>query len=237
MSGRRFRSMSNNEVAPAIQLKGTNFGIRVVFPVELPEELLVEKFEAISEETYVLPIGTGVVLDFQSRRCSEDLIGRILSRVIWPREINVLSWISADEETSSQLRRAGFQTADPDVTAIKKDFGTLILDHSLRSGQQVEAPGNVILIGHLNGGAEIYAGGSVSVLGKLKGLVHAGRSEANGVYILAGSFEPQQLRIGDRLCSQFESSMKWWKKPVIITSEENGLLLRDWKMETGNEIT
>ena len=228
--------MSNNGDTPAIQLKGTNFGIRVIFPEELPDDLLVEKFEAISEKTYVLPIGTGVVLDFQSRHCSEDLIGKILFRVVWPRGINVLAWISTNEETSSQLRRAGFQVVEPDVGTMKKEPGTLILDHSLRSGQQVEASGNVVLIGHLNGGAEIYAGGSVAVLGKLKGLVHAGRSETEGAYILAGSFEPQQLRIGDRLCSQFESGMKWWKKPVIITSEGNGLFLRDWKTETGNEI-
>jgi hypothetical protein len=29
--------------------------------------------------------------------------------------------------------------------------------------------------------------------------------------------------------------MKWWKKPVIITLEENGLFFRDWKLEAGNE--
>jgi septum site-determining protein MinC len=89
----------------------------------------------------------------------------------------------------------------------------------------------------LNSGAEIYAGGSVSVLGKLKGLVHAGRRGTEAVYILAGSFEPRQLRVGDRLCDQFGADMKWWKKPVIITLEEDGLFFRDWKLETGNETT
>lgn len=229
--------MSSNDIdSPAVQLKGTNFGIRVVFPMELSDELLLEKFEAISEETYVLPIGTGVVLDFQSRRCSEELIGKILFRVVWPKGINVLAWITTDEETTLQLRRAGFHTAEPECSGIKSEPDTLILNHSLRSGQREEASGNVVLIGHLNSGAEIYAGGSVSVLGKLKGLVHAGRQGTDGVYILAGSFEPQQLRIGDRLCSQIAPDMKWWKKPVIITLEENGLLLRDWRMETGNEM-
>ncbi len=231
--------MSNRDIdSPAIQLKGTNFGIRVVFPMELSDELLPEKFEAIAEETYVLPIGTGVVLDFQSRRCSEEMIGKILFRVLWPREINVLAWVTTDEVTASQLRRAGFQTAEPECGGMKSEPETLILNHSLRSGQRAETSGNVVLIGHLNSGAEIYAGGSVSVLGKLKGLVHAGRRRGTeGVYILAGSFEPQQLRIGDRLCSQIAPNMKWWKKPVIITLEEGGLLLRDWKMETSNEMT
>lgn len=230
--------MSHNVVDTSeIQLKGTSFGIRVVFPTDLPDDVLLEKFEAIPGDAYVLPVGTGVVLDFQSRPCPEELIRGILSRVVWPGEINVLAWLTSDEDSSSRLRRGGFQTEEPAAEQPLPENGeeTLVLSQSLRSGRHEESSGNVLLIGHLNSGAEIYAGKSVFVLGSLKGLVHAGRSGTEGVFILAGSFEARQLRIGDRLCSQFGPDMKWWKKPVIITLEKDGLLFRDWKMEMSSE--
>ncbi|MDR1874739.1 MAG: hypothetical protein LBQ90_07000 [Synergistaceae bacterium] len=218
----------------AVQLKGTNFGIRVIFSEEFSDDDLLRKFESISKETYVLPVGTGVVLDFQSRACSEELIENILRRAIWPKELNVLAWIATNEETLERLSRTGFRTTEPVEGEAHAGNTTLIVNHSLRSGQHEESPGNVVLIGHLNGGAEIFAGGSVSVLGRLNGLVHAGRLGTEGVYIFAGSFESRQLRIGNRLCNRLDSDMKWWKKPVIITLEENGLLFREWKMDAGN---
>ncbi|MDR1623184.1 MAG: hypothetical protein LBS00_12530 [Synergistaceae bacterium] len=220
--------------APSIQLKGTNFGIRVVFPNDLSDDLLLASFEAIPEQTYALPMGTGVVLDFQSRSCSNHLVGDILSRVVWPKGLNVLAWIVSDDESAARLRRAGFKTEEPALEYPKTanaSTNTLILDRSLRSGQHEDYAGNVVLVGHLNSGAEIFAGGSISILGKLKGLVHAGLNGTEGVYIVAGSFEPQQLRIGDKLYNQIGTDMKWWKKPVIITLEEDGLLFRDWKLE------
>jgi septum site-determining protein MinC len=217
---------------PSIQLKGTNFGIRIVFPNDLSDELLLESFGAIPEHVYALPMGTGVVLDFQSRSCSNRLVSDILSRIVWPKGLTVLAWITSDDESAARLTRGGFKTEEPVMEHSKANVDTLILDHSLRSGQHEDCLGNIVLVGHLNSGAELFAGGSISVLGKLKGLVHAGLNGTEGVYIVAGSFEPQQLRIGDKLCSKISSDMKWWKKPVIITLEAEGLFFREWKLET-----
>jgi septum site-determining protein MinC len=230
--------MSWYEVAESlsIQLKGTTFGIRIVFPKEFSDDLLIEKFGEIRKQSYGLAMGTGVVLDFQSRPCSKDLVSRILSDVVWPQGLNVLAWLTSHEESAANLARAGFITKEPAMeSANTGGADNLILERSLRSGQYEEYSGNVVILGHLNNGAEIFAGGSVSVLGKLKGLVHAGRCNTKGVFIVAGSFESLQLRIGDKLCDQLDADMKWWKKPVIITLDDNRLLFREWKLETGNE--
>ena len=213
-----------------LQFKGTYFGIRVVFPDDLTDDALLEIFTTVQEEAYALPIGRGIVLDFQSRPCSEGFITRVLHEVVWPKKFNVLAWLTADENSSKRLSEAGFCVTEPeqenaDIPALSK---SRILNHSLRSGKREEHGGDVILVGHLNDGAEIFAGGSVFVLGRLKGLVHAGCNGTDEVCVVAGSFEARQLRIGDKLCDQFGSDMKWWKKPVIITLEDNGLLFREW---------
>ena len=216
-----------------LQLKGTNFGIRVVFPSDLTDDALLKIFAAVPEEAYVLPMGRGIVLDFRARPCSERFITRILREVVWPRRLSVLAWLTADEDSLKRLEGAGFNVTEPpmehsDVKAVLNAPKSLILNGSLRSGQREEHGGDVILVGHLNDGAELFAGGSVFVLGRLKGLVHAGCSGADGVCVVAASFEARQLRVGDKLCDRFGSDMKWWKKPVIITLEDDGLLFREW---------
>jgi septum site-determining protein MinC len=213
-----------------IQLKGTNFGVRIVFPDELGDDALMKQFAAVPGEAYALPIGSGLVLDFQGRPCSERLVTRILREVVWPKKLNVLAWLTTDEESSVRMKMAGFRVTEPvkERTAKSAAPECVILPHSLRSGQSEERPGNVILVGHLNDGAEVFAGGSVFVLGKLKGLVHAGCGGTEGVCVVAGSFETRQLRIGDKLCDQFGSDVKWWRKPVIITVEDGALLFREW---------
>ena len=57
-----------------IQLKDTNFGVRITFSNECADDLLVKDFEEIPEEAYRLPAGAGAALDFMSRPCSEELI-------------------------------------------------------------------------------------------------------------------------------------------------------------------
>ena len=219
----------------SIQLKGMNFGLRVIFPESLDDDVLLEEFKAVPEQAYILPMGTGLVLDFRSRPCSGELAGRILSDVVWPKRLDVLAWLTSDAESRLRLAQAGFKTEEPG-RGTPQDAGPLIVNRSLRSGQHKEHPGDVVLVGHLNDGAEIFAGGSVCVLGRLKGLVHAGRGGAEGIYVMAASFEPQQLRFGDKLCDQFGPSMKWWKKPVIITLEDNNLFFRNWKTESESEV-
>ena len=216
-----------------IQLKGTNFGIKVVFPNALTDDALLKLFAAVPEEAYALPIGRGVVLDFMARPCSERFITRALRDVIWPKKLNVLAWLTTDENSSKRLEGAGFCVTEPpqDSVDVLLKPKSIILDHSLRSGQHEEYGGDVILVGHLNDGAEIFAEGSVFVLGRMKGLVHAGCNGSAGVCVMAGSFETRQLRVGDKLCDQFDSDMKWWKKPVIITLEDNGLLFREWTLQ------
>lgn len=219
--------IKNTANASNLQLKGTNYGIRIIFPDDLTDDALLELFATVPEGAYVLPMGRGIVLDFQAKPCSERLIAKILREVVWPKELRVLAWLTTDKDSQKRLKRAGFHVTEPlqghaDLTA---GSNVVILNHSLRSGQCEEHDGDVVLVGHLNDGAELYAGGSVFVLGKLKGLVHAGCNRVDGICVVTGSFEARQLRIGDKLCDQFG---KWWRKPVIITLEDDGLLIREW---------
>jgi len=71
-------------------------------------------------------------------------------------------------------------------------FGTL------RSGQRIETPFSLVVVGDVNPGADLIAGGDIIVLGSLRGTAHASAydSEASDKVIIAFQMQPMQLRIG-----------------------------------------
>lgn len=73
-----------------------------------------------------------------------------------------------------------------------------IIFGTLRSGQRIETPFSLIVIGDVNPGADIIAGGDVIVMGSLRGTAHAGAYEDDILdrVVVALQMQPMQLRIG-----------------------------------------
>jgi septum site-determining protein MinC len=69
----------------------------------------------------------------------------------------------------------------------------------IRSGQVLEVPGDLLLVGDVNPGGTVIAGGNIFIMGTLKGIAHAGCFGNNQAVIAASSMKPSQLRISDCL--------------------------------------
>ncbi|MCE7873008.1 septum site-determining protein MinC [bacterium CPR1] len=87
----------------------------------------------------------------------------------------------------------------PPTLAPRDEEPTLLLRKTLRSGQKVIFAGNVVVMGDVNPGAEIEAEGDVVVLGTLRGLAHAGCSGKSDASVMALVMQPTQLRVGEEL--------------------------------------
>lgn len=74
--------------------------------------------------------------------------------------------------------------------------GPLLVRAALRSGQTIEHPGAVIVIGDVHPGAQVIAGGDVVVWGRLAGIVHAGVLGDQPAVVCALALQPTELRIG-----------------------------------------
>ncbi|NOY26017.1 MAG: hypothetical protein GXP62_09115 [Oligoflexia bacterium] len=72
----------------------------------------------------------------------------------------------------------------------------LTVGRTLRGGQRVQFPGDVIVFGDVNPGAAVEAGGHILVMGSLRGMAHAGMYGDAASVILAFDLRPTQLRIG-----------------------------------------
>ena len=78
------------------------------------------------------------------------------------------------------------------------DANSKIISGTIRSGQKIETPFSLVVIGDVNPGADLVAGGDIIVIGSLRGTAHAGAYDDKGIdkFILAFNMQPVQLRIG-----------------------------------------
>jgi septum site-determining protein MinC len=77
----------------------------------------------------------------------------------------------------------------------EQDEKTLYYRGTVRSGQSLEFPGNIVILGDVNPGAYVVASGDIIVMGRLNGVVHAGAEGAEQAVIISAGFFPSQLRI------------------------------------------
>ena len=85
-------------------------------------------------------------------------------------------------------------TNDPIVSDTKN---TTYINQTLRSGQVLEADGNVVIIGDCHPGSEIRAIGDITVWGVLSGIAHAGCRGNVNAKVRALKMNAVQLRIGN----------------------------------------
>ena len=91
---------------------------------------------------------------------------------------------------------------------------TMLYEKSLRSGQNIDFDGNVVILGDVNPGAEIVASGHILVMGALRGLVHAGATGEEGATVTALQFSPTQLRIASHITRPPEDGGSAADKPA-----------------------
>ena len=84
---------------------------------------------------------------------------------------------------------------------LKKEHEVKTVSKIIRSGQVLEAPGDLLLIGDVNPGGTVIAGGNIFIMGTLKGVAHAGCFGNEEAVIAASSMKPSQLRISDQINS------------------------------------
>ena len=70
---------------------------------------------------------------------------------------------------------------------------------TLRSGEYLDSPGDLLILGDVNPGAIVSAEGDVFIWGKLLGIAHAGSKGNSQAKIAALQLQPVQLRIADKV--------------------------------------
>ena len=146
-------------------------------------------------------------------------------------ERNVSLWAviseSSTTEQTSQLLGLATRISKPrpeeqkHADAITEDTA-LFINKTLRSGQRVEFPGHVVVMGDVNAGAEIVAEGNVIVWGRVRGMIHAGAKGNRSASICALDLSATQLRIADEVSAMLKPQKD--PKPEIASINREGRL-------------
>lgn len=85
------------------------------------------------------------------------------------------------------------------VEKLKEEQEITSVSKIIRSGQVLQVPGDLLLIGDVNPGGTVMAGGNVFVMGVLKGIAHAGCFGNEEAIVAASVMKPSQIRISTHI--------------------------------------
>lgn len=168
-----------------VVFKGTKNGLQVVLSDQADFEEVVERFAQRLQNADFFFRGADVTLDTGGRELTEDQV-LVLEELARRHRLNVVKVVS-EASTQERKRTTSAQEATDETILYRK---------TLRSGQNIEFAGNVVIVGDVNPGAQVRAGGDIIVMGTLRGVAHAGAAGNEEASVVALRLRPTQLRIG-----------------------------------------
>ena len=87
------------------------------------------------------------------------------------------------------------KTNEKSLTSSKTNFH----QGTVRSGEYIESPGDLLILGDVNPGAKVSAEGNIIIWGRLLGIAHAGSEGNSKATISALQLRPLQLRIAKKV--------------------------------------
>ncbi|ACA90120.1 MULTISPECIES: septum site-determining protein MinC [Burkholderia] len=87
------------------------------------------------------------------------------------------------------------QSSDPAPTLVQAGGQTLVIDRPLRSGQQIYAKGDLVVLAPVSHGAEIIAEGNIHIYAPLRGRALAGVHGNHDARIFCTCLEPELISI------------------------------------------
>jgi len=144
--------------------------------------------------------------------------------------------ISKSPQTKETAQTLGLEThlSKPQAERSGKAYDTsiggdeaILVKRTLRSGNSITHPGNVIIIGDVNPGAEIIAGGDVIIWGRLRGTVHAGASGDDSAIVCALELTPTQLRISEEI--SITPPQKGTARPEVARLKNGKVTAEGWE--------
>ncbi len=110
---------------------------------------------------------------------------------------------------------------------VRESDDTLFLRRTVRSGQAIHHPSNVVVLGDVNPGAEIVAGKDIIVWGVLRGMVHAGYPDNEGSVVCSLLLAPVQLRIA-HLLSRPPEGLEVQPRPEVAAIRGEQIVVEAW---------
>lgn len=182
-----------------VKIKGTSLGLQLSFAPEASFEDVRENLKKKLESgtTFFLR-GTLVLIPRDVFMGSErDELQRLF------HEYGLICRTQKPEPEEKAEAKAPAQPAPEPVQQASSQLEELkpqemvVINKTLRGGQEIRTKSSVLVCGNVNPGAQIIAGGSIDIRGTCRGMVHAGAYGDSTAFIIADHLMPTQIRISN----------------------------------------
>jgi len=133
-----------------------------------------------------------------------------------------------DEGEDIPVIKYSLTTRQPRADVVSEEQ-TILVQRTIRSGQQVFHPGNVVILGDVNPGGEVVAGGNIIVMGVFRGVAHAGAMGDKRAIVAALRLEPSQLRIAGYITRAPEGDFSTLKQPEIARVQDGIVIIEQYQ--------
>ena len=125
--------------------------------------------------------------------------------------------------TSTKVSKERADTAVVESVQTTSHIPAKIIDAPVRSGQQVYAPGDMVIMSSVSAGAEILAGGNIHIYGTLRGRALAGVKGDSSARIFCMGQEAELISIAGHFMIDEDLRAASWSKSVQVFYNGNDL--------------
>ncbi len=140
---------------------------------------------------------------------------------------SALSQLLSDEFLVSDCTFEDINLKAPKMFTGVYEGKTKFIRKTVRGGQCIDYPGNIVIVGDVNPGAEVHAGGNIIVLGNLRGNVYAGEGGNDKAIIAAFRLQPEILKIANLVTRSPEEEVKP-KFPEVARIKEDYIIVEPY---------
>ena len=128
-----------------------------------------------------------------------------------------------EEQTFQSEAQSSPESALSKPVSVPKEQKMLVINRTIRGGEEIQTMGSVLICGNVNPSAQIIAGGSIDIRGTCRGSVHAGAYGDASAFVIADCLMPIQIRIADRIAQAPDLVVK----PIVAekASIQNGSIV------------
>lgn len=217
----------------SVILKWYKNGIVIYSNKELEYEAFQTAVEEKFEKSKSFFNGSSMKVGFQGLERSNEEYEQIIRYISEKFHCQFTLWDSPEVPEHSTPKKVNSFAAKTDVIsrALELDADenlTKFYKKTVRSGQLLKSNGHLVVLGDVNPGAELEAVGNIMVMGTIKGIVHAGSKGDRDAVVVALNLSPTQLRIADIITRAPDEETKTDLNPEMAYIKDNQIFIEDF---------
>ncbi|MGP1450893.1 MAG: septum site-determining protein MinC [Wolinella sp.] len=174
-------------------------------------------FEPTSQEELRVYIEKNAILLRRYLLIFKDKLNSEMRELLHANELNF-----ADSSTILSIEKYSYEAKNPSIQELESQSlapntqtkqeqktqnspATLVLQRTIRSGEEIVSDGDITLFGRINSGAIVRASGNVTIFGEINGVV-----ECDGEYMILSKIAQGSVLFGGEILdnSKFDGTLK-----------------------------